>query len=89
MHKFRCMNLATFKKAVAQFEPIAYTGVILNDFSREGSRAYRTIGAPSYISASRWILRKLTMTCSMGGDIQTTSLRMFFAPKQCRSKSST
>jgi hypothetical protein len=49
------MNLATFKKAVAQFEPIAYTGVILNDFSREGSRAYRTIGAPSYISASRSI----------------------------------
>jgi len=30
------------KRAVAQFESIAYTGVILNDLSREESRAYRT-----------------------------------------------
>jgi hypothetical protein len=53
------------KRAVAQFESIAYTGVILYDLSREESCAYRTIGAPSYISASRWILRKLTMTPSI------------------------
>jgi hypothetical protein len=49
---------------VAQLEQVLYTGVILNDFSREGSGVYHPWACPPFISASRQILRKLRMTSS-------------------------
>ena len=62
MHKFECMNVAPYKKGSGSVEQIPFTGVILNDLGREGSRVYRTISTPSCISASRQILRELRMT---------------------------
>jgi hypothetical protein len=47
---------------MAQFEEILHYGVILNDFSREGSRGHCTIGRQRVYPLARRILRKLRMT---------------------------
>ena len=52
---------------VTQFRQVCHTGVILRDFSLEGSRAYYHNFQPDCTSASRKLLRELSMTPGIRG----------------------